>query len=46
MDDPYPLIGEFQRRVREVLADGGLTREEVEALDAFMAETAAPSPTP
>jgi hypothetical protein len=43
MDDPYPVIGEFQRRVREALADGRLTREEVEALDAFMTETAAPS---
>lgn len=45
MDDPYPVIGEFQRRVREALADGRLTAEEVEALDAFMAETVAPSPT-
>ena len=43
MDDPYPMIGEFQRRVRDVLADGRLTSDEVESLNAFMAEAPAAS---
>ncbi len=44
MDDPYPTIGEFQRRVRQALADGRLSPDEAASLNAFMEEAVAPPP--
>ena len=34
--DPYPLMGEFMRRVQEDLGDGGLSADEVEELNRFL----------
>jgi hypothetical protein len=36
VDDPYPLMGEFMTRVREVLEDGRLTVDEVGGLNVFI----------
>jgi hypothetical protein len=36
MDEPYGLMGEFQRRAGEALADGRLEREELDALNDFL----------
>ena len=35
-DDPFPIMGEFQRLAREVLDDGSVTRDEVEKLNLFV----------
>jgi len=34
--DPYPVMGEFMRRVRAILADGRLTAEEVGGLNIYL----------
>jgi hypothetical protein len=34
--DPYPLMGEFMKRVQEDLADGGLDGDEVEEFNRFL----------
>jgi hypothetical protein len=34
--DPYPVMGEFMRRVRTILADGRLTAEEVGGLNVYL----------
>jgi hypothetical protein len=36
IEDPYPVMGEFQKRLREVLADGHIDRSEVDELNAFL----------
>jgi hypothetical protein len=36
--DPYPLMGDFQRRVRAAFEDGQITREEATELNAFLEE--------
>jgi hypothetical protein len=34
--DPYPLMGEFMKRVQEALADGSLDADEVEEFNQFL----------
>ncbi|HSL19348.1 MAG TPA: hypothetical protein VLB51_15695 [Methylomirabilota bacterium] len=36
MEDPYPVMGEFQQRLRAVLDDGVVDRAEVAELNAFL----------
>ena len=36
LDDPYPVMGQFMKRVRVGLADGRLTREEAEEINLFL----------
>jgi len=43
--DPYPLMGDFMKRVRAVLGDGSLDSAEVEAFNEFL-ETTFPSAAP
>ena len=35
-DDPFPIMGEFQRRAREALEDRLVTRDEAEELNLFL----------
>ena len=42
--DPYPLMGGFMKRVQEVLDDGNLDADEVEAFNLFL-ESHLPSAT-
>jgi hypothetical protein len=35
-DDPYPIMGEFMNRVRDILADGRVTVDEVGGLNVFL----------
>ncbi len=39
MDEPYGLMGEFQRRAGTALADGRLEPDELDALNAFLEDT-------
>lgn len=39
MDEPYGLMGEFQRRAGRALADGRLEPEELDALNDFLEDT-------
>ena len=43
--DPYPLMGEFMKRVQEVLDDGSLDADEVEEVNLFLESHLPPATT-